>query len=362
MSSIYKKKESPYYHWTGYYEGKKLYKSTKMTNKKFANKIKEKWDFDLIMGDLSFLGIESHSNMSIEEYVTEYLVFVSKRKSEKSLKMAKGTLNRFSNYLSDAKVLNLGEIRVKDVNQYLDSLTKTKIDVDEKITIPVSPNTKRNHLIEISLMMKEAMVQELIPTNPAEKASLPKLTKSGINRLLDSRDLEIIFYNAGGWRFYYEFLYRTGLRAGDVAILKYGDIDRRKKVLTANIRKNKKVYELPLSDQLFAYLDLSKNPEDPIFPSLYSERDQGISDNISKPRKYLQGLLEPHGRRENVTLHSFRHTFNNTLRDLGLQQGDRNVLMAHASSEVNKLYTHPNVEVARDWINKLPKFNKQDIN
>ncbi len=46
------------------------------------------------------------------------------------------------------------------------------------------------------------------------------------HRLLEPIDLEIIFQNAGKWNNYYQFLHHTGLRAGDVALLTIGNINR----------------------------------------------------------------------------------------------------------------------------------------
>ena len=67
-------------------------------------------------------------------------------------------------------------------------------------------------------------------------------------------------------------------------------------------------------------------------------------------------ILELNGQPK-ATLHSFRTTFNNTLRDLGLELADRQILLAHASSDSTKVYTHPNLQVAQSWVNKLPVFN-----
>ncbi len=70
-----------------------------------------------------------------------------------------------------------------------------------------------------------------------------------------------------------------------------------------------------------------------------------MNDNLLAPRKYMQVLLEAGGRPK-ATLHSFRATFNNTLRDLGLSIEDRQILLSHSSSETTKIYTHPNFDLA----------------
>jgi site-specific recombinase XerD len=41
------------------------------------------------------------------------------------------------------------------------------------------------------------------------------------------------------------------------------------------------------------------------------------------------------------------------LRDLGLDIKDRQALLAHVSSNTTKIYTHPNLELAKKPINKL---------
>ena len=70
----------------------------------------------------------------------------------------------------------------------------------------------------------------------------------------------------------------------------------------------------------------------------------------------MQELLKAKARPK-ATLHSFRTTFNNTLRDLGLEMDDRRVLLAHSSSETTKIYTHPNLDLAQTWVDKLPDYS-----
>ena len=83
--------------------------------------------------------------------------------------------------------------------------------------------------------------------------------------------------------------------------------------------------------------------------------ERKLNDNLKKPRLYMQALLKAEGRPK-ATLHSFRTTFNNTLRDLGLDMDDRRQLMSHSSSETTKIYTHPNFDQAREWIDRMPRF------
>ena len=81
------------------------------------------------------------------------------------------------------------------------------------------------------------------------------------------------------------------------------------------------------------------------------------NDKLKRPRKFMQSLLIANGR-ESATLHSFRHTFNQTLFDLGLDISDRQKLLAHASSDTTKVYTHPNFDLASQYVNRIPLYNK----
>ena len=96
----------------------------------------------------------------------------------------------------------------------------------------------------------------------------------------------------------------------------------------------------------------------PLFPTLYSESERKLNDNLAKPRKFMQKLLEIEDRPK-ATLHSFRHTFNNTLRDLGLGIEDRQILLAHSSSQMTKVYTHPNFNLALDYVNRMPLYTSE---
>ena len=173
--------------------------------------------------------------------------------------------------------------------------------------------------------------------------------------MLEPIDLKIIFEDANSYKLYFEFLYYTGLRAGDVAMLTYGDIDFNRNSITCLIRKAKRFHELPLAKELLVKVKQGKK-EDPLFPTLYAITERKLNDNLKKPRLYMQALLKAKGR-PSATLHSFRTTFNNTLRDLGLDMDDRRVLMTHSSSETTKIYTHPNFDLAKEWIDRIPAYN-----
>jgi integrase len=341
MSTLYKQTGYPCWYWSAYYKGKRLRKSTRLSQKSLAQKIQIKWDWMLASDDLSFYGSTSVLGPDIHGFMDEHIK-VRRRISINTYNTARAVVNSLSDYLKSINVKTVSDITIKVLDGYIDHLS-------------CGAKTKKNHLIEIRQMLKRAVIEGLLPNNPAEHVTLPRIIKADIHRSLDRYDLEVVFNHAGAWRLYFEFLYRTGLRAGDVAMLTYGNIDKKRKVIVSLIRKSRRVHEVPLSNILLNQID-NQNEDNPLFPSLYTQSERKLNDNLAKPRKFLQGILKANNRKK-ATLHSFRTTFNNTLRDLGLSIDDRAVLLAHSSSETTKIYTHPNLELAFEYINKMPDFS-----
>ena len=104
MSALCKPTGNKYYRWEKTHNGKRYTKSTKMTSKTLAKKIAQQWDLNLMMGDLSFLGLSSNSNQTIHQYINEYLKDLSyKSNSQKSLKTSQSHLCRFADALIAVK-------------------------------------------------------------------------------------------------------------------------------------------------------------------------------------------------------------------------------------------------------------------
>ena len=128
-----------------------------------------------------------------------------------------------------------------------------------------------------------------------------------------------------------------------------------RKAITAFIRKSKRTIELPLADRIIELLPKWDNPELQIFPELSAEDETRLNGRLRKPRMHMQSLLAAAGRKK-ATLHSFRTTFNNQLRDLGLGIEDRRTLMGHSASRTTEVYGRGNLELAAEYINRLQKY------
>ena len=352
MSTLYKRPDSKYYWWTGRHKGKRLRKSTGMTQKHRAEKVRAHIDMQIALGNLGEFGF-TNSQPTLLEFMNYYLTLVSERKSESTYSITRGVLRKFKSYIVEKGIRDLADIKVRNINGYINWLN-------------CSPKTKKNHVNILSLMFDEAIRDEQIKTNPSRLAMLPKVEKVIRHRHLNDDDLSITFENAGEWELYFAVLLYTGLRAGDAAMLTYGNIDFSQNVITTLVRKSRRVHEFPLSDHLVSLIPKSKDDNEPLFPTLYVTKTNSVGEivaderilhyRIGIPRKRFQMILKE-ADRPKATLHNFRVTFNNLLLAEKLPIEDRQSLMAHSSSKTTTVYTHPNLELARDYINKLPNYS-----
>ncbi len=341
MSRLYKRKRSPHWVYDSNFRGKRLRISTGMRQKIHAQKVQCEWDMKLFNGDLSFTKSTIQMQSYIDAFMDEYLK-VRSRVSSNTANTANSVLNRFKRFLKQEGICSIAEINIKVLDSYIDYLD-------------TAPKTKHNHIKELKIMFDRAVIENIMDKNPALHVTLPQVAKNDVHRLLESEDLQIIFDGASSYKLFYEFLYHTGLRSGDVAMLTYENIDFKRNTIVSMVRKSRRIHEFPLANALVIQLD-QKGTAGPLFPTLYANSERKLNDNLKKPRLYMQALLKAKGRPK-ATLHSFRTTFNNALRDLGLDIEDRRVLLAHSSSQTTKIYTHPNLELAQNWINKLPNYS-----
>ena len=340
MSKLYKRADSPYLWYSASIHGKRVRISTGTHRRRTAERIQDAWDFKLSQGDTSFF--EPEETVDVLEYIDQHRDFLEDRKSEQTVLIAKGVLTKFGEYLTGIGIQSIPDIQVQHIDGYMDAMKQKS-------------KTKKNHLGIISRMLKQCVREGLIDRNPCDLATPPRVVHELKHRPLDAKDLKAIFKNAQQWKLYYSFLLYTGLRAGDVAMLQYEHIDLKRHRITQLIRKSRRVHELPLAAILVREIGSIKGLKGPIFPGLYSESERKLNDNLAHPRLYLQDLLSKK-KRPKATLHSFRVTYNNMLLAGGMTIQDRQVLLAHTSSETTKIYTHPNPELAEKHLNGLPDY------
>lgn len=159
----------------------------------------------------------------------------------------------------------------------------------------------------------------------------------------------------------------TALREGDICTLKWSDIDFREMVIRKQMNKTRRLVEIPLANDLCAYLQSLKegNETEYVLPEhakMYLENPSGVSYRV---KTFLEGLgikttYTPEGRSRAVSvkdLHSCRHTFCYYAGIRGIPLAVVQSIVGHMSPEMTKHYSaHATLEEKRKNIGLMADF------
>jgi integrase len=378
MASVVKdpRGRSPY--WIACYTdstGRRLKKSTKLTNKKNALEVALALEHgeeqarqgvftEARLRDLLEQTLERVVGVPVQHYTIEtWLHWWHERKS----KARPASAERYGQVVRDF-IESLGA-RAKLPLEHIDADKDVLAFRNAEIKRGVSNKTANLAVKIISMAFHDALRQGKIKFNPCvgldalqeDAAEREPFTSEEIKQLLKSAK--------GDWKAAILFAYYTGARLSDIASMQWSAIDLDKRLISFTPKKTKrgkKVLRIPLHPDLEK--ELLNNPgvgNAPLFPSLIGRRSGG-AHGLSSAFAAIMRTAGVHGEvirhtakgRGNRTksFHSLRHSFNSALANAGIARELRQVLTGHASERMNEIYTHRELEPLRDAIGTLPRL------
>ncbi|WP_455923334.1 tyrosine-type recombinase/integrase [Pseudomonas putida] len=146
-----------------------------------------------------------------------------------SREIAEGTRLNYKGALNLYWVPKLALVRI-------DLITTTLIRRIITSTTWASPGVKRNALVKLSTILRSAVLDGLIPKNPAEALELPKRTRKEIDPFTLDEANQIIgqMYRHEHWpstiyAAFFEFAFFTGMRLSEILALRWDAVDETKK-------------------------------------------------------------------------------------------------------------------------------------
>ena len=153
--------------------------------------------------------------------------------------------------------------------------------------------------------------------------------------------------------------YSTGQRLGDLATLKWSQVDMKASTIVFTPAKTDKrkaqTIIMPMTEQLHGFL--SKLPHD----EKYVLGRLGIQYhtspvNISRIIKRLLKKLKIEETKDGVpSFHSFRHTFASMLANAEAPIQVQTHMTSHTTPGISEIYTHIDAKVLRKWVTKAVK-------
>jgi integrase len=289
--------------------------------------------------------------------------------------VAPGTMTRYEQIVRDF----LRSIGVR-AHAPLEALsTDTILEFKERwLSGGRSPRTVNQTIKILKRPFKIALEQGLIDRNPVA-AVRPIRTRSAKKGVFSPEQIRCLFELAeGDWKGLILSAYFTGGRLLDLAKLTCSDIDLSRKTITFVQRKTGSSVQIPIQQDLYNYLlqsPRSDEPKGPVFSKLFDKPGTGKSGLSMSFKRLMQraGIDDGVTRKKDgklgrnvsrLSFHSLRHTFNSAMANADVPPEIRQKLTGHASQDMNKQYTHLELETVRravESISRLPAKQNSSV-
>jgi integrase len=379
MAFVYKDTHSPYYtaDWRGA-DGKRHRQSTKLKLKPEAQAIAEKLErSDLAMRDR--LDDENWKRYIVDDFAKRILgpentAPACKKWFEQWMEGKRKSISAHTAQRYDFSIQNFIKLLGPRADKPLDCITAQDI-----ITFrdKIIKQGKRAATVNIDLKIIRAVLERAkqigyINRNPSYAVDLLAKHIDAVQRIPFTKEqVKSLLATTVGtdWHGVILMGYYTALRLTDITNMLWSSIDMEKRVITVipqKTRRTNKQIQIPIHEQLFAWLKSQPSPiktDVPVFPPLYNHYcggKSGLSGQFAKlmvtARIEREYISNGKGSRASspLSFHSLRHTFASELANQGVDPEIRMKLTGHNSLKVHEGYTHLEVETIRQAVDKMP--------
>jgi integrase len=389
MASLRRFPRSPY--WFACYagpDGRRRQCSTKETDKKRAMKIAERFEgvsaiasqglltakhARKILGEIyEISNRESLPSDTIGEFFPRWLASVKVQCSPKTYQRYCGVVERFLKWLGPRQALGIQHLTSVDLVRFRDYLAREH-----------SPSSVNLSLGALQAGLSRAFDDRLVDVN--EAARVPRLEDNLQNkqerRAFTDAELRAVLNVADQeWKGMILCGAYTGMRLGDVSLLRWENIDLAAAELRFKTEKTSREMVIPIADPLHRYLiDIAGNdtPRAPLFPKAFATRHRDIPTGTLSNQFYrlmtAAGVVEKRtnkkqktglgrsGRRKSGGLgfHCLRHTATTLLKRAGASDVVAREIIGHETAAISRTYSHIDTATLRTAIDKMPDLTSE---
>lgn len=251
------------------------------------------------------------------------------------------------------------------------------------MTKDLAPATVNHNLKFVRMLFAAAKREGMVADNPAEDVPTLKRTARTTRRPFTMVELRGLLQVADAeWRSMILFGLYTGQRLGDIARLSWDQIDLEAGEIRLQTSKTGRHQKIPIPPPLLKHIEVLKD-EKPGEYFLHPKAEdivstQGKTGSLSvqfhklmadagivtakKHRKIEKSEENAAGRKvpkargveAKVSFHSLRHTTTSLLKNAGVSPAIAEEFVGHDSAEMNRVYTHIELEAMKKAAELLP--------
>jgi integrase len=379
MASLWKQPKSPY--WTACFRdanGKQRRVSTKTTDRRLALRIAREFELathkkrtlhqleKVLRAFHEELSGESSHAKSLRAFCTEWLAEKQPSVSVSTIKFYQTTIDKLYAFFGARADQPITEITRNDLVAFRNEIARS-----------VSAVTVNHGLIAIRMIFGDARRRGVSSENPAESIKPVRQfddPSASPRRPFTIPELQAVLAIADSeWQSMIRIGLYSGARLGDVACLRWSNVDMERAELRFVARKTGKSTCVPIAGPLREVLSNLPSSDDPrgfLHPRAAAVLEKrGASARLSTQFGELLELagLRPvyqrpragtpriaRHRMSPLTYHSLRHTAVSLLKDAGIPQAVVQELVGHSSAQMSARYTHVGTEALQRAAAALP--------
>ena len=242
--------------------------------------------------------------------------------------------------------------------KYINDITPALLD---ELAITLKANKKDNYVAGINrniralkTAMRQAEFWDLLPSQNWRKVSKFKESKGRVEFHTPAEIKQILSLFNPDWQLVVLLGCRAGLRRGEIANLKWQDVDFKNNQLYIAPNKTEKYRYIPLATDLRKALESAKkrNKNNSEFVINVGE-DRTTKDYLSA---YYGKITKEANLPFRTFLHKLRHTFASHLVQNGVDLYRVSKLLGHSSITMTEIYAHLAPTDLKSAVSKLPKI------
>ena len=238
-------------------------------------------------------------------------------------------LRRFNKFLNGIKIIHLDEITPKHIQDFLVIRKKAKVMYDNRT---ISTSSLNKEIQVIKRFLSYCLSMQLVDKNPA--LAIKYFKKEGVKQryYFSKTEIDNILIHSMEFCDFFTFLLETGLRPTDTFKLKPKHIVEG--YLKLKMNKTGDILSIPLPNTIKRLLEPCM-ANDYIFPEVRTDWNRKLC-----LRNLKQHFTKDFVRKNNINLHTFRHTYAHTMLNKGVPKEVLQTLLGHRSIRTTEIYAN----------------------